>query len=761
MSTVASHPKKGTSHRASRAPRRIAAPTRRRAESVTPLACSDPRSRCASRVKVPALVTLALTLIPVALGAQTIRDPEVMSLGFEGNRVYPDQDLAAAIRTRQTECVTFLLEPFCLLTNWGFAHRRAFLSDRDLQDDRNRVEVFYKLRGYLQAHVDTTVVRSGDEARVTFIIEEGTPTRIDSLAVGGLAGVLEPDRAHDIIGLEVGDPFDQVQLEVGRDSLQRELRDRGYLNAAILEDYFVPRGEGARVTLEVSPGARYRIGRVHVDGGDEIGVRTVRRLVNIRSGAYYSQSAVQDGQRTLFALDAVRFASVQPELAGDSIVDLRVQITPANARGARGGAGWSTDECFQTEARLTHRNLLGGAKRLELTARLKNVFAQQIRGEFPCSDVGQDPAFRTLNYLIQAELAIPVFFSGRNSLRGLLFGERESVPDVFIRQGVGAQLSVSRRLHRRMTATLNYRPEFTGFAEESADVFFCVNFGFCAPDDIETVTQARWLSPLTLSWVYNRTNDPFAPTNGYYLSAELERAERFTGSDYRYVRLALQGADFETLSRGLVFGVRVRGGLVEPTSGPIFSPNPEITDKVIHPSKRFFAGGSQSVRGFGQNLLGPRVLQVDAVDRCPEEPLVACVERLAAENPGAFTERPIGGNAGFEATLELRKLLSSQWGLVAFLDVGQVWQGLSSIEAPVWTPGAGIRFLSPVGPLRLDIGYNPSGATDLPVVVSLEDGELLELDAPVRFDPFTFDDPSGMKQFWRRLQFHFSIGEAF
>jgi hypothetical protein len=105
-------------------------------------------------------------------------------------------------------------------------------------------------------------------------------------------------------------------------------------------------------------------------------------------------------------------------------------------------------------------------------------------------------------------------------------------------------------------------------------------------------------------------------------------------------------------------------------------------------------------------------------------------------------ERPIGGNAGFEATLELRKLLTPRWGLVAFLDVGQVWEGLSSIEAPIWTPGAGIRFLSPVGPLRFDIGYNPSGATDLPVVVQLEDGELLELDSPVLFDPFTFDDPT-------------------
>ena len=83
-------------------------------------------------MNVPALAALLLLLFPVALGAQTIRDPEVKSLGFDGNHAYPDRDLASAIRTRQTECVTFLLEPFCLLTDWGFAHRRGFLTDRDL-----------------------------------------------------------------------------------------------------------------------------------------------------------------------------------------------------------------------------------------------------------------------------------------------------------------------------------------------------------------------------------------------------------------------------------------------------------------------------------------------------------------------------------------------------------------------------------------------------------------------------------------------------
>ncbi len=715
------------------------------------------------------LLAVSMVVVPSTVDAQTIRRaPEVVSLRFDGNESFSDDELRAVIRTRNTECVSLLLTPFCALTNWGFAHRRGYLDSLDVAGDALRLRTYYALRGFFDAGVESVIQPNGENARVGFTIREGEPTPIDSLVIRGLPETTGLDSLGSLLRVVQGDRFDQIRLESGKDSLVRTLRERGYVEALVLQDARREAGGAAQVVLEVSPGPRFRIGSIHIEGAETFGEGVIRDLITIRPGQYYSRQLEEDSQRDLFGLDAIRFASIsiqrpplEARVMSDSTVDLLIQITPAETRAARGGLGWSTDECLQVEARLTHRNFFGGARRLEVTARLKNIFAQQLGGSFPCSDVGTDSDFRTLNFLLQAELLVPVFFSGRNRFRTSIFVERETIPDVFIREAIGAQLSVTRRLSRRMSATLAYQPAFTGFGQKSADIFFCINFGFCTPEDIAIVTEARWLSPVSLGWVYNRTDDPLQPSSGYYVTAEAEVAGSITGSEYQYVRAAFQGAAFTQIEPGLVLGVRARTGVVDPIRGPLFTPDPSRSDDVVHPSKRFFAGGSQSVRGFGQNLLGPRVLVADLVEDCPNEFLENCVERLAAEDPGAFDERPNGGNASFELSVELRQRLSRRWGLVFFLDTGNVWEDLSNIQAPIWTLGAGLRFISPIGPIRLDVGYNPSGATELPVIVSLPDGTLIGLDDPVLFDPFQYDDPSLLREVLRRLQLHISIGEAF
>lgn len=726
-----------------------------------------------NRVALAALAVAAGSL-PLPLAGQTAeseavtRRAEVRNLHIVGNKALSDGELRAAIRTRSTTCKTLLLSPFCLLTNWGFVHSRAYLDTLDVAEDAFRLGAYYNARGYHQAEITHTVQSDGREARVWFEVTEGQPTFVDSLAIRGLPETVPAEEASDLLGLRKGDPFDQIRLRDGKESLVRALRRQGYVAATLFEAAERPYEGAARVDIDVQPGPRFRVGEIRVEGAGSLGEDVIRDLFPLRPGEYYNQEAEQEGQRNLFGLEAIRFASIRREVpppasgvAPDSTVDLVVQVTPAAALVGRPGLGWSTDACAQVETQLTHRNFFGGARRFRITGQLTNIFAQQLGGSFPCSDIGTGDEFRRLNYLLQAELRLPVVFSGENSLNARLFIERETIPDVFIQEGMGVEIGITRRLARNMTATLSYSPTYTGFGEQSADIFFCVNFGFCEVEDIVTVTRTRWLAPLTLGMIYDRTDDPFRPRSGYYLTAEGEAAGTMTGSQYKYLRIVGQAAGFWELEPDLVVAARARSGIVRFPGTRIFTPGASRADRLVHPSRRFFVGGSQSVRGFPQNLLGPRVLVADATEDCPGGDYAACVARIAAEDPGAFDQRPRGGDAGLDISLELRRYFGPEWGLVFFADAGSVSQKLTELKDVLWTPGMGLRYTSPIGSIRLDLGYNTSYASDLPAIISLQDGTLIQMDDPARFDPFRFDNPGPLREILRRMQIHVSVGEAF
>ena len=715
-----------------------------------------------------ALVLSGLARPPAAAGQAGSVDREVVNLQFEGNAAYSDDQLASAVATGETSCTSALFVvpfPFCPFTNWGFAHDRAFLDTRQLAADLLRLRLFYRRRGYRAVRVDTAVERLNGRARVTFRVEEGEPTRIDTLRITGLDGAISGERARELVPLSAGDPLDLTRLQTGENEITTYLRNNGYPEAVVLREYFIPSDEpGGRVTLTVEPGPRTWIGAVEVTGSQSLSPEVVRRFLDVNEGDLYRQERILEGQRNLYGLEAIQYANIQtsPMTETDSLYRLTAEITESSMRRVRVGGGFTTTDCIQTEGRFVHRNLFGGARRLEATASASNILAREFQGGLPCPGVSEDPTYQELNYQFQLNLRQPYFLSGRNRLDASLFLGRESVPDIYVRNTGGGELSVTRRLRPGMNLSLAARPELTSFGRASADVFFCVNFGFCTPGDIDFITRSRWLSPLRVDWQYDRTNAPFSPTSGFYADAEVEVADRITGSEYPYMRFVVDAADFSTVAGDLVFAVHLRSSLVEPTGGGAFQRSGGVLEdevEVVHPRKRFFAGGPNSVRGFDQFLLGPTVLLLNANEYCTgATTLEECVPTLA---PSAFEERPVGGNALIESSFELRWRTSEDWEVVGFLDVGELAADLGTIEPPVASPGVGVRFFSPVGPLRLDIGYDTSGAEELPVVAEFAQSELLELGFPVRYDPIGFDDPGPLTEFARRLQVHLSIGEAF
>jgi len=771
------------------------------------IGCVERSGRMALRcVLVVVAVLLGAVVGEEASAQNSAGRVQVRSLDFDGNRAFPDDSLRLAIFNRQTECRPFL-DPLCWL-GLGFASQEEYLIRRELPSDVARLHIYYFQRGYREARIDTALVHTpdADEVRLTFFVDEGRPVLIDSLRFVG-AEEAQVDGLLRGLPISEGVPLSAIRLDQARDSLLTRLRNQGYPYADVLRSLFIPSASpySAQVMFDIDAGPRARIGALEivVSGEAELSEQVVRRMLPFQEGSVYSAADIQQAQRNLYGLEIVSNALIAQDTARmrtlpDTLVPLRIEVGTNTLHRVRVGGGWNMADCMSAETRWASRNVLGGAQRLQVSARLSNMFAEQLGTACEYAGVGD---FGGLNWSVSAELNQPWLFSPRNSLTTSLFWERQSLPDVFIRQSVGLNVLMTRSLASRTPLVLSYRPQRSSL--EAAGVFFCTSLLVCNPEDIAVLEDANRLAPLGVGVSRDRTDNLLNPAAGYAAHADLEHASALTGSDFAYTRLTADASVYQQLTDRSVLAARLRGGWVG--AGDFGQIQSNV--RIVHPQARFFAGGASSVRGFGQSRLGPSVLTVGATQLlgpvelqggepvflgpCTPEQIVAFTCDAGALSDGAFTQRPIGGTRLLEANLEYRAAFATAFQGVAFLDFGQVWTeqspslSLSTIE---WTPGVGVRYFSPIGPLRLDVAYRFGGGEALPVVTSRIRPFDPLLDRPedricfsavcdtarnpdavvipwVRQDELALLGPSVFfnrnQSFFGRLQIHFSIGQAF
>ena len=669
----------------------------------------------------------AVLAYPIAGQEEQARGrPEVVDVVFSGNDSFPVDTLKRAIVNRATECGTMFLVPFCKLGFDFAADRRYFRAD-EFARDAVRLRLYYWQHGYREAQVDTASVPLGPEAiSLVFTIDEGRPVLVDSIAVLAGEGIATAALLEDL-PLRVGQPLSGLVVEATRDTLENRLRDEGFAHALVLLRTDLPRDAySASVTFDVDPGPRARFGPIEIVGNTELSERVVRRMLDFSEGDLYGTAKILEAQQNLFGLEIVQYANVDtlPTAELDTILPMRVEVSETYEYRVRAGAGWSTADCLTTEARWAARNFLGGARRLQVRGRVANVLSESLHDSM-CTDAGVG-AYGRLNWLVAVDFTQPWILSPRNSLTLGLYGERTSLPDVFVREAVGVNLALVRSLARNTPLSLSYRPQLSRLS--AAEVFFCTSFLACAPSDINVVQGANWLAPVGASISTDRTDNLLDPRSGYRGALDLEHASGRTGSNYAYDRVLAELSGYRGVGGNSVVAFRLRVGWV---GGGAFELLPSAGD-VVHPLKRFYAGGSNSVRGFAQNRLGPKVLTVSAerllqtgADTLPPACSFVDVVALACDartlEQGAFTPQPTGGTRVLESSFEYRfPITPDAFEGVAFVDVGQVWDRDESVDlsALAWTPGAGLRYYSPIGPIRLDLAYRPARTEHLRIVTS-------------------------------------------
>ena len=736
--------------------------------------------------------TLVLAMLLVAQAPLFAQAPqvEVLSIEFLGNETFPEDSLARVIVNRETRCRSFsFFGLFC-----PFGSRHEVLNERELARDVQRLTEFYNIRGFRDARVDTLIVRPSEDAVVlSFEIDEGPPVRIASLTVEG-ADVFEDFDPTAELPVQVGGILSAIDLAATRDSLIQRFRNRGYPRADVSRSWRRPASspDQADVTFEVEAGPHAVFGPITFVGNEELDEDVLRLLLPFEEGQEFSALSTLEGQRNLFSIEMVQRASIVEALdpAGvvpDSVVPLEVRITEAAVHSMRFGGGWSTSDCLNAEWRWTSRSFYGGARRLQLRARVSNLAAEQLESGV-CYQAGVDD-FGGMNWLVSTEFSQPLV-NQNMALRSSLFFERQSLQDVFVRKAVGLDLSLTQTFGANTSFTFAYRPQLTEL--EAAEVFFCTSFLVCTPEDVSSLQERNRLSPVSVNLVRARTNNLLNPTRGYQILLNFEHASAVTGSEFQYDRAFAEVTAYLETRPGQVLAARVRGGWV---GAGTFLPGSGGAD-VIHPQKRFFSGGANSVRGFAQNQLGPRVLTVDPARLLIPDSVTVSAPCAAAEimdltcdantlDSGAFgTPRPTGGSKVIEGGIEYRFAVSPRVETAVFVDFGRMWteQGSRAGTRLEISPGFGLRYLSPIGPLRFDVGYRFRGKENLQVVTSqirpfgagddegdkirrtVDDREevidyVLSEELALLGPRVVFGPSSGFS--FSRLQFHISIGQAF
>lgn len=736
-----------------------------------------------------AALAFAVALCPQGAQAQRVDPGTLDRIRFEGARSFPEPLLRAAIISNQNSC-RFILCPF------GMGKREERYDEIGVTLDVFRLRLFYYERGFRETQIELDTVRNGRELTATFNIEEGRPVMVQEVVLNGLDELDEAARhtllqSRGRLPLQRGAPLSLIDYEFTRDSLLNRLHNLGFAQAEVLGGYEIPRDapHDATVSYDLYPGERVRFGEPRITGNELVSDAVVRRMLDFKAGDYYSRDAILRSQRNLFGLNVFRNVQVRADItaADGGIVPIIVEAHGGPVNRLRVGLGVSSAEFGNAEGRWTARNFLGGARRLELRGRVANVLAGPL-SDVPLFENAQPP-FDVLSGSFAIDFTQPWFFDPANSLGAGLIIERRSIPDVFVRIAQGGYVNISRGLNPGTSISIAYRPERTRLDAE--DLIFCVSFVTCESGAIRVLREPHWLAPLTFSFVQDRSNSIFAPTRGHIFRLDTEYAAGGSGSEFSYARVLGEFSIYREPFRGLVFASRLRPGWASSMNGP--------GDGLgLHPQKRFFAGGPNSVRGLAQYRLGPKLLTINAVrdliDVEPNGAFEGCtaqavnagtcdVSVLADREPSRFEVRPVGGAASLEGNLEVRFPL---WGDklrgAGFVDFGQVWSEALNVRPIdlVWTPGAGIRYFSPIGPIRIDVGYNTQGTERLTVLTTKV------CERPAVGDPC---DPSSIvegkdysasqlentriltslgttswtlgRSLWDKLQFHFSIGQAF
>jgi outer membrane protein insertion porin family len=599
----------------------------------------------------------------------------VSRVDISGNASIPLSDFAPALRVREGQ-------PF---------------SAASLDGDLSGIEALYHRRGFASAKAEAAL-EPQDAApsagtvllAVRITIREGVRTMVASVRIDGNASV-STATLRPSVGLKAGEPFFQSQIALDRDALQLQYANLGYQSATVnASPGLSADASRADVVYTVAEGPRIFVDHVLIVGNVRTRTEIIERELQIKPGDPLGLEAVSDSQRRLASLGLFRRTRITELRHGDETTrDVLVTVEEAPPTTIGYGAGFEAVQSVGTNAaglaqteidvapsafmEITRRNLFGKNRSINVFGRV----SLYLSGANGAASVGTGGAFGFTEYRALASFREPrVLSTGADASLTAVLEQQHRASFNFGRKSFIAE--AGQRLAHGISINGSYQIQKTKVFDELFDINASDRFL------IDKLFPQVLLSSFSSSIARDTRDDVLDPGAGGYLSANAQIAGRAIGSEVGLAKTFFTAQAFRTLphTKRIVFAANARVGLA--TGFPratIDSDGRPVVVKDLPASERFFAGGD-TMRGFALDQLGaPNTIDRDGI--------------------------ATGGNALMIINGELRVPVHGGLGIVGFVDTGNVFANTNDISLDEFRTalGFGLRYKSPIGPIRIDLGF--------------------------------------------------------
>jgi outer membrane protein insertion porin family/translocation and assembly module TamA len=585
----------------------------------------------------------------VSMACHDTGEVKVASLEFRGVHAVSGSKLKEVLATRAS--------------GWLPWSRKQYFDRSEFDADLKRITAFYADRGFPRARVTAVGVDMSPDRRsvdLSITIDEGRPIVVDHVTLTGfdVLGESDRDRLRGELTIKPGAPRDVDQLAAAKEAGRHMLRESGFAYATVdLKEGPAPQTDHVVIELAAVPGPRTVFGPVQIQGLKHIKGILVTRSMRFAPGEAYRESLVLASQRRLASLqvfDFVHVATEAPEGQQPAEIPTLVTVTESSPRRLEFGVGYGSEDKVRGSVDWHHLNLGGAGQHFKASGKWSGTLSGVAVGyQIPYP-------FRTVTSADTQLYAwwtdIPTYTSQSNGgtidavyrISPIGARRRENRKDIIIRAGY--------RFENQRYALTDQGVSDLSFSEK-------ISLGF----DPVTGRGSGTISSLRATVDRASVDQPLDPRRGYSGSLYLEHAAPWLGGTFRYDEGRFEARGYYPVGE-TVFAGRFQIGTITGTGV-----------EAVPISERFFLGGTTVMRGWGRYELSPL----------------------------SESGLPIGGRSQMAITLEMRRMFSKNWGAAVFVEGGNVWSGSGEFHPGSlrYDIGPGVRWRSPVGIVRADLGY--------------------------------------------------------